>query len=600
MENTCKSKSFKSFMLTQGLGAFNDNIFKIVFSLHVVNLMLSKSDSIEHLIIINFCFVTPFILFATISGSIADRFSKSKLIKIYKGTEIILMILAGVFFYFSYVPALFVILFLMGAQSTFFSPVKYGLIPETIETNEISKANGYLELWTFAAIILGTGVSGYIVNLYKDYKLAPGIVLLIAALLGFFASFFITKTKAKGKDTKLGINPFKSLSVLKEIKARKPLFLTLLALSYFWGIAALFQLNIILYGKKEAGIGDVSTSLLMLALGVGIGVGSVLAGKISEGKVELGLVPLGSLGITISSFLISCSVNYFYLSLLFFFFSGLSSGVFVVPLTSYLQKKSPESKLGSYLASANFCFFSCMLLSSIFLLIAIDYLHILPSTVFLIISFSTLACTFLSLKYLPEMFFRCINWVLIHTFYKVEIKGIENLPKREGALLVCNHVSYVDAQLILAATDRSIRYLMYKPIYENKIINYFARAMQALPVEAGGDKEKNVKSLSVASKAIDDNYIVCIFAEGQITRDGELNPFKRGLEIIMDGVQTDKKIIPVAIKQLYGSIFSFEGGKVFFKKPKKVPYPVEIIFGKPLNKSATKEEVYEVISEKLK
>lgn len=600
MEKTCKSKSFKSFMLTQGLGAFNDNIFKIVFSLHVVNLMLSKSDSIEHLIIINFCFVTPFILFATISGSIADKFSKSKLIKIYKGTEIILMILAGTFFYYSYVPALFVILFLMGTQSTFFSPVKYGLIPETISNKEISKANGYLELWTFFAIILGTGFSGYIVHLYVNYKLAPGIALLIGALVGFFSSFFITKTSPKGANLKIAINPFRSLSVLKEIKSNRQLYLTILALSYFWGVAVLFQLNIILYGKKEAGMGDVNTSLLMLALGVGIGIGSVLAGKISEGKVELGLVPLGSIGITFSSLLISFSVNYFYLSLFFFFLSGLSSGIFVVPLTSYLQKKSPKDKLGSYLASANFCFFSCMLLSSVFLLIAIDYLKLLPSSIFLLISFSTLICTFLSLKYLPEMFFRCLNWILVHTFYKVNIKGLENLPKKEGALLICNHVSYVDAQLILAATDRSVRYLMYRPIYENKIINYFAKAMRAVPVEAGGDKQKNIESLKLASKAIDDNHLVCIFAEGQISRDGELNPFKRGLEIIMDGTETDKKIIPVAIKQLYGSIFSFEGGKFFFKKPKKVPYPVEVIFGNPLEKNTTKEEVFTFISNELK
>lgn len=598
-KNTTKSSSFKAFMTTQALGAFNDNIFKIVFSLYVVNLMLSNNSGILHLIIINFCFVSPFILFSTLAGSLADKYAKNKLIVIFKLAEVLLMLIAGILFYFENIYGLFIVLFLMGLQSTFFSPAKYGLIPEIIKNDEISKANGYLELWTFVAIIFGTGISGLVVKLYSSYLIVPGIVLVICGILGFITSLKIEQTKSANKDNKIKFNPFTAFSVIKEIKQYKNLFLTLIGLSYFWSIALLYQLNIILFAKQESGLSDVETSLYMLALGVGIGVGSVIAGKVSNGKVELGLVPIGSISLSLCSLFLYLSVNYFYICFILFLLAGISAGFFVVPLASFLQKKSPLEKRGSYLATANFCFFSCMLLISIVLLALIDYCKLNPSTIFLLISISTFFTTFQALKFLPEMLFRCINWILIHSFYKVSVNGIENIPKDKGALIVCNHVSYIDAQLLLSATDRTIRFLMHKPIYENKIINFFAKSMKAIPVEAGGDKEANKLSLINASKAIDAGELVCIFAEGKITRDGNLNPFKRGLEIIMEKTENDSVILPVAINQLWGSIFSFSNGKVILKKPKKIPYPVEIKFGEQLSSSATREEVEEKVREMI-
>jgi acyl-[acyl-carrier-protein]-phospholipid O-acyltransferase/long-chain-fatty-acid--[acyl-carrier-protein] ligase len=597
---TCKSSSFKAFMCTQALGAFNDNIFKIVFSLYVVNLMLSNNSGILHLIIINFCFVSPFILFSTIAGSLADKYPKNKLIVFFKLIELLLMCVAGILFYFQNIYGLFIVLFLMGLQSTFFSPAKYGLIPEIIKGDEISKANGFLELWTFVAIILGTGVSGLVVKLYSSYLIAPGAVLILCGILGFLTSFKIEKTKSANKDNKVKFNPFTAFSVIKEIKQNRSLFLTLIGLSYFWSIALLYQLNIILFAKQESALNDVETSIYMLALGLGIGIGSVIAGKVSNGKVELGLVPIGSLSLSFCSLFLYFSVNYFYICFVLFLLAGISAGFFVVPLASFLQKKSPLEKRGSYLATANFCFFSCMLLISVILLFLIDYLKLNPSTVFLLISISTVFTTYKALTFLPEMFFRCINWILIHSFYKVSVTGIENIPKNKGALIVCNHVSYIDAQLILSATDRSVRFLMYKPIYENKLINFFAKSMQAIPIEAGGDKEANKQSLINASKAIDNGHLVCIFAEGQITRDGNLNPFKRGLEIIMEKTEKDSVIIPVAINQVWGSIFSFSHGKVIFKKPKKIPYPVDIEFGEELSSSSSREEVEERVRQLLK
>lgn len=590
-------KSFRALMGVQGLGACNDNIFKIVLSFIVVNAILKEGGGIWHLVVINTCFVLPFLLFSGSAGTLADKYPKGALIRCYKFVELLIMILAAWFFATRNVNALFVVLFFMGVQSAFFSPVKYSYLPEILTVDELSRGNGYLELWTFVAIILGSAASGYVAVAYEEVAFAPGVILLLLAALGLFASMFVSKGVAKNPQSKVSLNPFVALSSLKEIRKHRGLFLTVVALCYFWSVASLYQLNVILYAKQDVGLDDVGASVLMLALGVGIGLGSVFAGKVSEGKVELGLVPIGAVCLSLSSFALRFTSGSFYFSTFCFFLVGVSAGFFIVPLASYLQYKSPEEKRGAYLAATNLCTFFMMLCSAFLLLFLVDGCGLRPKDVFLLMSFFTLVMAFYIVKTLPEVLIRCINWLIMHTVYRVKTIGKLHVPRKGGALLVCNHVAYIDAQLIMAALDRPVRYLIYKPIYEARGINYLAKTMGAIPVQAGGDKEANKRSLKAASDAIKKGEVVCIFAEGGITRSGELNSFKKGLENIMEGLE--EPIVPVAMRELWGSIFSYEGGKFIWKWPRKFPYPVEIEFGPPMPSSSKASDVQEEVSKML-
>ncbi len=590
---TCSARGFKALMVTQFLGALNDNVYKLVVSLIVVNALPQGADKTLPLSIAGAVFVLPFILFSPYAGFLSDRFSKTVVIKFTKVFEVVVMSIGFVFLVQRNFTGLYFVLFLMGFHSAVFSPAKFGILPEILKPELLSKGNGYLNFWTFLAIILGTVLGGQLVAFSDGGNYVPGIVVLSIALFGLFASFFITKTPSASPKGEFPRNPFREImQTLREIRHNRNMFLVLLAIAYFWFVGALFQFNTILYAKELLGLGDVGTGLLLTVLAVGIGIGSIIAGKVSEGKVELGLIPLGAIGMSVWTSLLWISSGSAALTMGCLLLLGLSGGFFIVPLSAFMQQESPESSRGRYLATTNFCSFSGMLLASGFLT---TFSFLDASELFLLIGILSFGVTFFICKTLPVMLVRCINWVLIHTLYRVRVFGREHLPRTGGALLVCNHLSFVDPSLLLGVSERPIRFLMYKPIYEMKSVHPIASIMKAIPVQAESGPKALLRSLQMAREAIEQGDIVGLFPEGQISRVGSLLSFHKGLERIVKDL--DVPIIPAFLDQVWGSIFSFRDGRFFWKRPKEIPYPVTVVFGKPLPSSAKAPEVYQAVQE---
>lgn len=578
-QKDCRSRSFRGLMVAQFLGAFNDNAFKVLISLLVIRI-LTPQEATQYVSLIGVLFILPFIIFSPYAGFCADRFTKRDVLVTTKIAEVIMM----AFGFFALLSGnLFLIaltLFLMTTQSAFFSPAKYGILPEILEEQNLSKGNGYLQMWTFLAIILGSAFGGQVSQVFQNHVHHASYVLIFFAIVGTVSSCFIEKGRQEGAN-KFRINSFKeSIGAVKEIRKNRWLFLTLLALCYIWFVGSVFQMNVLLYGKSILHLSDSHASHLLVATAIGIGAGSLLAGYFSDQKVEYGLVPLGAIGMSLVYLWIGLSHENLVLGVVQFFLLGCASGIYLVPLNAYFQLNSPEDRRGKYLAAANMVTSSCILLGSAYLWLFGAQLKLNPAQLFLILGLLSIGVTLFILKTLPEASLRLFNWLLAHLLYRIKVVGLENIPRQGGALLVCNHISYADPTLILAAAQRPIRFFMYRDIFEHPLIHPIARAMNVIPISYQDGPKAIWNALTTAQEAIRSGELVCIFPEAGHTRHGGMLPFLRGFERVMEGL--DAPIIPMHLDRMWGSIFSYENGKYFWKWPKVWPYPVTISFGKSM------------------
>ena len=377
------------------------------------------------------------------------------------------------------------------------------------------------------------------------------------------------------------------------MRADRDVFLVLMASAWFWFVGALFQLSIFIYAKEALAASEYQTGLLITALTLGIGGGSLLAGKLSHSRLELGIVPIASLGMAVCSLVIGLfglSINWAYV---LFTLLGVFAGLYIVPLNAYFQAKSPVDHRGEYLAAANVIFNIFILFSSIILWLVHGLFGLSTTVLYVLLGFISIYLTYLGFRKMPVLVLRCFNFILTHTFYRLDIDGADNIPDEGGVLLVSNHVSYVDALLLTTASHRPLRFIMLESIYELPLINFICREMDVIPIDPKAGGEAIAEVLQEAQDAIEAGEVVCIFAEGQITRDGKLNEFKTGFETIMDDVASP--IVPVYLGDVWGSIFSYEGGDVFWKIPSKIPYPVSIDFGEPMDPESSAEEVREAV-----
>jgi len=567
-------------MWTQSLGALNDNVFRTVLKLIITAKFVSAASGATFLSLAQGLYVLPFILLSGYAGQFADKYSKTYVLKSAKLAEIVVALFALFFFWLENVWGLFFAIFLMGLHSTFFSPPKYGILPEILTDDELSKGNGYLEFWTFISIVLGIVFGGLIKSFSGEHEyLMPGYIICALAVAGYLTSLRIRSLPAHDPTLRFENNPFKNtLSAYRAVSKNRGLTLSLWAMSYFWFLATVFDLLIYMYAKRHLELSDLGTSILLTALMLGIGFGSIIAGKVSEGKVELGLVPIGGVGMGLSCLALQFTSFSTLLTSAFLILLGISSGFFIVPLNAFYQRESPEDQRGRFLALTNFTSFSAMALATVLVAILADGVGLEPKTIFLIVGFLTLYQAYFVTKELPNALVRCINWIVTNLIYRIKVYGSENVPSSGGVLLVSNHISYIDALLVQATVKRPVRFLMFKPIFENRFIRPVAEAVSAIPITAGSGGSR--AAIAEARASLERGEVVCIFAEGSISRIGQLLPFKTGLERIM--ADLNAPIVPVYLDQLWGSIFSFRGGKFFKKIPKELPYPVSVIFGDPL------------------
>jgi acyl-[acyl-carrier-protein]-phospholipid O-acyltransferase / long-chain-fatty-acid--[acyl-carrier-protein] ligase len=574
---TLRQPGLQPFLWTQFLGAFNDNLFKIVVSMLAVHLVAAARAGRE-LSIVSAVFILPFLLFSGYAGQLADVYSKRTVLVVSKSLEIVAATLGLVAFAFGHLQLTYAVLFLIALQATFFSPAKYGILPEMLPDRDLSRANGVLEMSTFVAIVLGTAVGGYLFEVLQARLWVIGVLVVAVAVVGTLSSFGIPHVPAAARPRPIDPNPWGEISTgIKALRRDRVLWLTVLGISYFWFLGSLLQLVVILFGTETMKLTDTWVAVLTACAAVGIGVGSLVAGRLSGDKVELGLAPIGAIGMGLFAIALSRSGHSFALAAINLTIVGVFGGFFAVPLNALLQQKSGESEKGRLMATNSFLNMVGIMLASGALALLSDYLRLTPDSILLIFGVLTLISSVYVLSIVPEFLVRFSLWLLTHTVYRIRIVGQDNVPSRGPALLVCNHLSHVDGFLVGSCIQRFVRFLVYKPYFDHWAFNRLLTFMKAIPVGSGRDA---LASIERARHELQNGHVVCIFAEGSISRTGNMLPLKRGFERIVDGL--DVPVIPVYLDRVWGSIFSFKGGRFFWKWPVRVPYPVTVAFGQPM------------------
>ena len=606
-----KQRRFLPFFLTQFFGAFNDNVFKNALVIMIAFKVASNSDMLVNLAAA--LFILPFFLFSAIAGQIADKYEKSSLIKIVKLTEIAIMSLAAVGFYLNNIPLLLSVLFLMGSQSSLFGPVKYGYLPQHLDKDELVGGNGLIESSTFLSILLGTILGGVLIAM--DSIIPVAITIICIAIVGYSSAQFIPKTPSSSPEIKLNFNVFKATyHNIKFLPSNRVVFLSVLAISWFWFYGSVFLMQIPNFSIKILSGNKAVATWLLSMFSIGIGVGSLLCEKLSGKRVEIGLVPLGAIGLAIFGWdLAVASENWQYSSHLLTFkefwtvdgslrilldlvLIGASGGLYIVPLYALLQERSDRKFLSRVIAGNNIInalFMVCAALLAIFILGYLGWS--IPQLFKVTVALNILVCVYI-FTVVPEFLMRLIVWFLISTIYRVKPKGMENIPHVGPALLVCNHVSFVDPLILGGFIRRPVRFIMYYKIFNVPILKWVFKAAKAIPVAGRKeDPEMFKQAFESVREALKDGDVVCIFPEGGLTPDGTLQEFRAGVERIIE--ETPVPVIPMALNNLWGSLFSRKD-KLKNRRPRKFLAKIDLNVGKPINpEDANRQLLFEKVKQ---
>jgi len=589
-------RGFWSLIATQFQGAFNENALKFLIIYLVLALKKDKAQRDQLEFLVGVLFAAPFILFSLSGGYLADRFSKRSVTLWTKVFEIGVMLLAVLSLAKPDFPLALAAIFLVCTQGALFGPSKYGLLPELLPAEKLSWGNGVLELGTFLGILGGSVCGALLADAFNGHQIYSGAILFGFTVVGLLCSLGISRVPAA--DPAKTFNALSLIDVwspMKLIRGDRVLWLAVVGNTYFFFVGALLQFNIFLYGQDVLHLDSTHGGLLQAAVAVGIGVGSMAAGFLSGGKIEYGLVPLGALGMSILGLCLAIPGLSFQAVLLLLAGLGFAGGFFIVPVSALIQHIPAEEHKGGVLGAANWLSFVGVGVASGAYYALSHWAHLSPGAIFLWTSLATFAATGYVLYLLPDSLLRLLLWIVTHTLYRLDLAGRENVPARGGALLAPNHVSMADAAFLIASLDRPVRFLMFRGSYEHPLVKPFAKILRVIPIASDQGPREMIHSLREATQALQNGELVCIFPEGQMTRIGQMLPFRRGMERIMKGVEAP--IIPVHLDGVWGSIFSFAGGKFLWKFPRHLPYPVRVTFGEPLPATATSTEARQAVQD---
>jgi acyl-[acyl-carrier-protein]-phospholipid O-acyltransferase / long-chain-fatty-acid--[acyl-carrier-protein] ligase len=584
-----KNGGFRAFLWTQFLGAFNDSVYQTIVALHIGNARPA------YVPLVLAAFNLPSLLFSGYAGHLADLVSKRKVLISVKVFEIGIMLFGLWTLVTGWTEGMLGVVFLMGLHAAVFSPAKYGIVPEILGDRDLSRGNALLEMSTFVSIVLGIAGGGALFRVWSATPWRMGLATLAVSVTGVAVSFGITRVPPAGAKQRFRWNPFGEIAgSTRHLLKDRPLWLAVLGVSYFWFAGALLKTDLQYFGRQVLGTNDTGVSVLWALLAIGIGAGNLLAGRLSGDKVELGLVPLGAILMSVFGVATVAAGHSFGLATAAVMLFAMASGLFVVPLYAYVQQRSDSKEKGRVVAANNFYQTVAMLIASGLMWLFYTRLHVGPAAILLGFAISVALVAVYILTVVPDYFVRFVLWMATHTIFRIRIVGQENVPFKGPALLVANHMSHIDGFLVGACVQRFIRFMVWKPYYEMKSLHWFMRQAKAIPV--GGNGPRGVaESIAAARRELAGGHMVCIFAEGAITRTGNMLPFKRGMEKIVEGL--DVPIVPVHLDRLWGSIFSFERGKFFWKWPKRIPYPVTVSFGAPMPADSSAHEVRQAIQE---
>ena len=591
-----KSRRFAPFFFTQFLGAFNDNVYKnslmamITFGLLSSTMDLSLMNNLGAML-----FILPFFLFSALAGQLSDKYEKSYLIRRIKLLEIVIMVLGACAFYFSATAGLMCLLFLMGTQSAFFGPVKYSIIPQHLDNHELVGGNALVEMGTFLAILTGTLIASVIAT-REDGVIWVSAVIISVSCLGYLVSHQIPSAPAANPTQKVRFNPItETWRTLGYARQTKSIFLAVLAISWFWFLGAAYLTQIYGFAKDFLG-GDQSVVMVLLAtFSIGIALGSLLCERLSGHKVELGLVPLGSIGLTIFGIdlflqdlpavgnelinageFLSSPWN---LRIVFdFLMIGVFGGFYIVPLYAMVQARSEPQHRSQVIAAINIMNALFMVASAITGIIVLGVLDLSIPQFFMILAILNALVSIYIYRTIPEFAMRFIIWVLTHTMYRVNHINLHKIPDEGACVLVCNHVSFVDALLIGGACRRPVRFVTFKPIYNMPVLNFIFRTAKAIPIDSKkADPEGYEKAFERIAEELRAGEVVCIFPEGKLTTSGEIEEFKNGTSRILD--ETPVPVIPMALRGLWGSFFSHKDRPALTQLPKRFWSKIDMVVG---------------------
>lgn len=579
-----KSGGFQSFLWTQFLGAFNDNVFKMIVSVAAVAYTAGNEEAgSQYLALTGAVFVLPFLLMAGWAGQIADRFSKTRVLIVTKSFEILTMILAMFALQAAHMPMLLVVLFLLAAQANFFSPAKYGILPEILPERDLSRANALLELTTFVAIVIGGGFGTVLFEHWKHDQWKMGAFLIALALIGSACSLGIPRAKPSPSTEPFHWNPFAEIvKGFKVLGKDRPMALTVAGISFFWFIGGLVQLTLVVFVNHTLHGTESQIGLLVAALAIGIGAGSMASGRISGDRIELGLVAPSGIAMGIAACALG-GVTTETSAFVWLTLTGFFGGMFIVPLNTFLQDEADPAEKGRILATNNFANMLGVILASGVLWLLHDKLHWSGEGIFFAGGVFTIAASiYILLRHMLRQTVRFICWSILQILFRLEVKGGHNIPAKGGGVVVGNHVSYADAFLIGSATPRFVRWILWKALYDIPSLTGIFKLLHTVPIDLSKPRDA-VATLVHCRNEVENGELAGIFPEGQITRTGHLLPFKRGYERIAESKSGKQyPIIPAWIEGLWGHPLSMKGGKLGGSWERWFRPKVKVIVGEPV------------------
>ena len=585
-----RERRFAPFFVTQFLGALNDNVYKnalvILVVYHSAALTTLSPDVLVNLA--GALFILPFFLFSATAGQLADKYDKARIMRLVKLFEIAIMVIGALGFVRSDLTLLLAALFLMGLHSTLFGPVKYAILPQTLKDEELVGGNALVETGTSIAILAGTIAGGVLAARALGPTLLVPVATIGIACAGYAASRFVPSAPPPMPDLRINWNPLtETWRNLRFTAQNRTVFLSILGISWFWFYGAMFITQFPNLSKNVLGAAEQVVTLLLIVFSVGIGVGSLLCERLSGRKVEIGLVPFGSIGLTLFGIDLWLAAEMHaphgaqtlaefardpthWRMLADLLLIGIFGGFYIVPLYALVQTRSDPAHRSRIIAGNN-------ILNAAFIVaaaaIAIGLFAVGLSIPQLILVTALLNAAVAVYIYLlvPEFLMRFVVWMLVHSVYRLEKSGLEHVPDEGAALIVANHVSFVDALVIAAAVRRPVRFVMDHRIFGIPVLNFVFRTGKAIPIaSAKEDPAMMERAFAEVARALRSGDLVCIFPEGRITDTGDMYPFRPGLKRILE--ETPVPVVPIALRGLWGSFFSRKGGAAMTRPWRTRPF----------------------------
>ncbi len=595
-------RRFAPFFLTQFLGAANDNLFKFAFTVLVTyHLQLTWLEPKMAGLVIGALFILPFVLMSATAGQWADKYDKAAIMRGVKVLELVVMGVAAVGFWFQWVPVLLACVFLMGLHSTLFGPVKYAYLPQHLSERELTGGNGLVEMGTFVAILLGNVGGGLLMSIAGTGTHWVAVCCLAVAVLGWLASKQVPASPSSDAGLKLNWNPatetWRNLKLASEYPS---VFRSLLGISWMWFFGAVFLSQFPSFARDVLGGDEQVASLLLVVFSVGIAVGSLLCETFSHRHVEIGLVPIGAVGMTVFAFDLYLasqglhheagalmSVGQFIaqpehwrvmadLALLAF-----SAGLYSVPMYALIQLRAKPSHRARIIAANNILNALFMIVSSLMAGALLGAGFSIPE-VFGVTAVLNVIVVGYVFWLMPEYIFRLIMLFVTRLVYRVKVRGEENLPTDGAAILVCNHVSFVDAIILGIISPRPMVFIMDHRIFKTPVLGWLFKMLKAIPIAPQKeDPQAYEQAFEKARQVLREGELLCLFPEGAITRDGQLQPFKAGIMKILESAPVP--VIPSALHNLWGSSFSRIEGAAMAKPLRRGLFNrVGLVVGAPI------------------